>query len=194
MGTKKNKATRQNGNRKLVGAIRKHLTESVTLEGVKYTPARLAKMFQDGIDIADATDAASKAWHAAVATEKAKTQELSGVQASLRDHVSATFGAASTEFADFGFTPKAVRAVDAKTKAAAVEKRAATRKARNTMGKRERLKVTGATAAAAVSAAPAATPVAPAAPEAAAPAPVLVPPAASQANGAPVAAKIVASA
>jgi hypothetical protein len=194
MGINKSKATRQNGNRKLVGAIRKHLTESVTLEGVKYTPARLAKMFQNGIDIADAADAASKAWHAAVATERARTRELSGVQASLRDHVSATFGAASTEFADFGFTPKAVRTVDAKTKADAVVKRAATRVARHTMGKRARLKVTGATASAAASAAPLATPAAPAAPEDPTTAPVLVSPAASQANGAPVAAKAVASA
>ncbi len=194
MGITKNKATRQNGNRKIVGAIRKHLTESVTLEGVKYTPARLAKMFQNGIDIADATDVASKAWHTAVATEKATTQELSGVQTSLRNHVSAAFGAASDEFADFGFTPKAVRTVDAKTKAEAVVKRAATRVARGTKGKRARLKVTGATAAAAVSAAPPATPAAPAAPEGPTTAPVLASPATSQTNGAPVAAKAIASA
>jgi hypothetical protein len=194
MGTNKNKATRQNGNRKIVGAIQKHLSESVTLSGVKYTPAKLAKMFQNGIDIADATDVASKAWHTAVATEKAKTQELSGVQTSLRDHVRATFGAASTEFADFGFTPKAVRAVDAKTKADAVVKRAATRVARNTMGKRAKLKVTGATAAAAGSIAAPATPAAPAAPEGPTTAPVLASPATSQANGAPVAAKAIASA
>ena len=190
----KNKATRQNDNRKIVGAIRKHLTESVTLEGVKYTPARLAKMFQNGIDIADATDVASKSWHTAVATEKAKTQELSGVQTTLRDHVSATFGAASTEFADFGFKPKAVRTVEAKTKADAVVKRAATRDARHTMGKRARLKVTGATAAAASSATPPAPPAAPAAPVDPTTASVPVQPATSQANGAPVAAKVIASA
>ena len=63
----KNKATRQNDNRKIVGAIKKHLSGTVTLKGVKYAPARLAKMFQDGIDIADATDQAAKTWHQAVA-------------------------------------------------------------------------------------------------------------------------------
>jgi hypothetical protein len=67
MGTKMNKATRQNSNRKIVGAIKKHLSGAVTLEGVKYAPAKLAKMFQDGIDVADATDTAAKAWHVAVA-------------------------------------------------------------------------------------------------------------------------------
>src|SRR5271154_943240 len=102
MGTNKNKATRQNSNRKIVSAIKKHLTGSVILEGVKYSPARLAKMFQDGIDVADATDAASKAWHVAVAAEQASTQGLSGVQTLLRSHVSATYGEASNVFTDFG--------------------------------------------------------------------------------------------
>ncbi len=84
-----NKATRQNKNRKLVGAITKHLSGSVTLEGVKYAPARLAKIkFQDGIDVADATDQqqGQGGWHLAVATEKGNTQELSSVQTSLRSH------------------------------------------------------------------------------------------------------------
>jgi hypothetical protein len=70
-----NKATRLNANRKVVSGIKKHLSGSVTLEGVKYTPTRLAQMFQGGIDIADATDQAAKAWHLAVATEKGNTQE-----------------------------------------------------------------------------------------------------------------------
>src|SRR5271163_2793369 len=98
-----NKATRQNSNRKIVGAIKKHLSGSVTLAGVKYAPAKLAQMFQQGIDVGDATDAANKAWRVAVAAERAKTQELSGVQTSLRNHVSALYGETSTEFADFGF-------------------------------------------------------------------------------------------
>ena len=164
MGTK-NKATRQNDNRKIVGAIKKHLSGTVTLKGVKYAPARLAKMFQEGIDIADATDQAAKTWHQAVAKEKGNTQDLSSVQISLRNHVSATFGEASTEFADFGFTPKAVSAVDAATKAGAVVKRAATRAARGTKGKRQKEKIKGTIVAPAEPAAPAVT--TPAAPPAA---------------------------
>ena len=149
MGSKNNKATRQNSNRKIVGAIKKHLSGTVTLEGVKYTPAKLAKMFQEGIGIADATATAAKTWHVAVATEKENTQALAGVQLSLRNHVSATFGETGTEFSDFGFTPRAVRAVDVATKAEAVEKRGATRAARHTMGKRQKLEVTGASSPAA---------------------------------------------
>jgi hypothetical protein len=54
--------------------------------------------------------------------------------------VRATFGAESAEFAAFGFTPKMVRTVDAKTKAVAVVKRAETHEARGTRGKREKMR------------------------------------------------------
>lgn len=140
----KSRTVRQNSNRKIVGAIKEHLSNGVTLGGVKYAPAALAKMFQNGIDTADATDRAAKAWHLAVVTERENTQSLDGVQTALRNYMSATFGETSTEFADFGFKPRVVTAVDTETKAAAVVKREATRKARNTMGKRQKGKVKGA--------------------------------------------------
>jgi len=140
-----NKSSRANGNRKIVGAITKHLTTSVTLSGVTYTPAVLAQMFQGGIDVADATDVASNAWHAAVAKEKGQTEELSGLQTLLRSYVVATFGEASTTFTDFGFTPRKVTTPTAETKAEAVQKRLATRDARHTMGPRQKAKITGAT-------------------------------------------------
>lgn len=195
MGTNKNKTTRQNANRKIVGAIKKHLSGSVTLKGVKYAPAKLAKMFQDGIDIADATDMASKAWHVAVATEKGNAQELSGVQSLLQSHVRALFGDASTEYSDFGFVPRTAKAVTAAAKADAVEKRAATRVARHTMGKRQKAGVTGATASVTTAPTAPATPAAPAAPGA----PLATPVPAStvlnaQSNGTPASAKVIASA
>jgi hypothetical protein len=192
MGTNKNKATRQNSNRKIVSAIKKHLSGSVTLEGVKYAPAKLAKMFQDGIDVADATDAASKAWHAAVATEQASTQGLSSAQTLLRNYVSATYGEASTVFSDFGFVPRAVRTVNAATKAEAVQKREATRAARHTMGKREKLDVKGWSEPAASSTTAPATPAAPAAAGVTSSAPLSASTASnSQSNGAAAPAKAV---
>jgi hypothetical protein len=175
MGVKKNKTERTNANRKIVGAIKKHLRASITLDGVKYAPATLAKMFQKGIDVADATDQAAKTWHLAVATEKEKTGALAAVQTSLRNYVSATFGETGTEFSDFGFAPKTVTPVDAATKAQAVELRAATRKARGTMGKKQKLKVKGTIVAPAEPAVPAST-----APAASPAASVITPP-----NGAP---------
>jgi hypothetical protein len=153
----RNKTVRQNANRKIVGAIQEHLTGTVTIAKVKYTAAQLTKMFQEGIDIADATDTAAKAWHVAVATEQGNTQELSGVQNKLRTYVAGLFGEDSTEFASFGFAPKKTRTVSAATKAEAAEKRLATRKARSTMGSRQKLEVTGETAPA--SSAPVAAPV-----------------------------------
>ena len=151
-----NKATRQNANRKIVGAIQKYLTGAVTLKGVSYTPSQLAKVFQDGIDIEDANDAARKQYATAVAAEKENRKTLSGVETALRNQIAATYGETSTQFADFGFTPRKVQTVNVDTKAAAVKKRNATREARHTMGSRQKLKVTGATASAA-SAPPAAS-------------------------------------
>jgi hypothetical protein len=153
-----NKATRQNANRKIVGAIQTHVSGTVTLKGTKYTASQLAKVFQDGIDTADATDAAKKAWGTAVAAERDNRVTLSSVQTALRNHLAATFGETSNEFAAFGFTPKKVRPVSVDTKATAARKRLATREARHTMGSRQKLEVTGATAPAA--SAPAATSVA----------------------------------
>jgi hypothetical protein len=201
VGTNKNKTVRTNSNRKIVGAIKEHLTEPVTLLGVKYTPAKLAKVFQEGIEVADATDRATKAWHAAVATEKKSTEDISNVQLLLRNHVTALFGEASTEFADFGFAPKKVTEADAQTKAVAVVKRAATRVARHTMGKREKKKVTGENTPVAADptavATPVATPVAPAGAVAPSPPSVatgLGSSATSQMNGAAAPAKAIASA
>jgi hypothetical protein len=141
----KNKATQQQEIRKIVSAIPRYLHDPIVIDGVKHTPAELAKVFQDGIDLADATDAAEKQWRAAVAAERAKMKELSSIQARLRGYVALTYGSASTELADFGFAPKTPKAVDATTKAEAVKKRAATRALRHTMGKRQRQEIKGGT-------------------------------------------------
>jgi hypothetical protein len=178
MGTNKNKTQRQNTNRKIVGAIKSHLRASITLAGAKYAPVTLAKMFQEGIDVADASDRAAKTWHLAVAAEREKTEALAAVQTSLRNYVSATFGEASTEFADFGFVPRTVTPVDAATKANAVVLRAATRKARGTVGKKQKRKIKGTAVAPAEPADPATT-----TPAASSAASVLTPP-----NGAPTSA------
>jgi hypothetical protein len=160
-----NKTNRINNNRKIVGAITKHLTAPITLSGASYAPAALAQLFQGGIDVADATDAANEAWHAAVAKERTQTGELSLLQAALRSFEAATYGETSTVFTDFGFTPRKVTPPTADTKAAAAKKRLATREARHTLGPRQKAKITGATTPA-VNAPPAvaAPPVAPAAP------------------------------
>jgi hypothetical protein len=137
-----NKDRRANANRRIVAAIKKHLGGAVILEGVTYAPSALAKLFQRGIDVADATDSAKKTWHVAVATEQEETQNIWLLQQALRSHVTAVYGAKSVEFADFGFATKA-KPVDVATKVEAVKKSAATRAARHTMGKRQKEKVRG---------------------------------------------------
>jgi hypothetical protein len=53
------------------------------------------------------------------------------------------FGKASPVLGDFGYTTKTAQKPSAAIKAVAVEKRAATRAARHTQGKRQKAKITG---------------------------------------------------
>jgi hypothetical protein len=140
-----NKTQRTNGNRKIVSGVQKHLNEPITMQGVQYTPGKLARMFQEGIALADASDAATKAWRMAVTAEQSKAVELADLQARLRTHVISVYGEDSAEFTDFGFVPRKVTTPDAATKAEAVVKRGKTRAARRTMGSRQRAEVTGET-------------------------------------------------
>jgi len=130
MGTNINKAARQDANRKILDALALHLPDSVMLGGVSYTPAKLAEVFQNSIEIADAADKAAEAWHAAVAAERRNTEQVSTVRTLLRSYARATFGEATTEYADFGFAPKVVTEMDAEAQDAAVAQSAATRVAR----------------------------------------------------------------
>ena len=94
------------------------------------------------IDAASATIAARAKWLTAAAAENEKTTEAESILLGLKSHLVTTYGAKSQVVADFGFTPK-TKKTTAKTTAAAVDKRAATRVARGTVGKKEKLKITG---------------------------------------------------
>ena len=61
----------------------------------------------------------------------------------LKAWVITTFGAGSAQASDFGFSPATVKAKSAETKALAVKKVLATRKARMTLGKRQKASIKG---------------------------------------------------
>jgi hypothetical protein len=132
--TKISKAVRSNGNRQIVGAIRKHLTEPMIFRGVTYTPGQLAKVFQKGIELADATDAARHAWLATSGAEQEHLQGLLDLQDALRKHVDSRYGEDSTTFTDFGFAPRKVAKVSAATKAESAKKAGETRKSKEQAG------------------------------------------------------------
>jgi hypothetical protein len=166
-----NKDTRSNRNRQAVVGVQKHYppTSTLVLNGVPLTPADVTKALQASVDAADATAAATASFHKAAALEQAANTTGDATYRSLKQYVMNQFKASPDVLADFGFTLPSRRVPSADTVAGAVEKRAATREARHTMGKRQKAGIKGTVATAPAAPAGSATPPA-------TPAPVVNPP------------------
>ncbi len=157
------KANLQARDTKVIAGIAAHFTGATTFTfgGVDYKAKQIQTLLQNRIDAASATASARAKWLTAATAESKVTTEAESVLLDLKSHLVTTYGADSQIVADFGFTPK-TRQTTAKTVATAVDKRAATRKARGTMGKKAKLKISGDTPPANDSASPvSATPASP---------------------------------
>jgi hypothetical protein len=139
-----NKTNRTARDRMIIDAIAAHFngTASITVGGKLYKAKDLQAQFQAEMDAAKETQSAKTAYLQATLAERTVTKQVTPLYKALRSYLIGLYGASSAIVADFGFTPKN-GTVDVATKAAAIEKRAATRKARGTMGKRQKLEVTG---------------------------------------------------
>ncbi len=149
---KTSKASSQARDTQIIAGIAEHLAANatITLGGVDYKAKQIQRLLQDRIAAASATAAARAKWLTAAAAEEEKTTTVESLLLALRSYLITAHGAKSQIVADFGFTPKKRQRAAADTVAAAVVKRSATRKARGTVSKKEKEKVTGATEAAAV--------------------------------------------
>jgi hypothetical protein len=131
---------------KIVTASEEHLGgKTVVLQGKLWKSADLVKALQGAIAALHATDALHASWIKAVADEKStyKTAILPLIKA-LRAYIVATFGETSQVYIDFGFPqPKPRAKPSIETNSTALQQRRATRKARNTMGKKQRLAIKG---------------------------------------------------
>ena len=78
-----------------------------------------------------------------VAIEESQRAVIGPVLSGIRTYAAAQYGEKSPEFASFGFKPRRIPERTVASKAAAVEKRLATRVARHTMGKRQRAAIHG---------------------------------------------------
>jgi hypothetical protein len=125
----------------VVAGIQKHLltVPSLPLAGAAYTPADLVKLVQSRLDSAGTVASSNATWHSTVAAHGALNAKLTQVLRGLRQYVLNAFGETSPVLADFGFTPPKVATRTPEEKAAAAAKALATRRARHTMGKKQRL-------------------------------------------------------
>jgi hypothetical protein len=139
------KSNRSDRNRKMIAGVQKHYAKGppLLIDGSSYAAADLEKALQGSIDAADLTASTAAAFHQAVAAEKAVNTKGDGLYSALRALLITQYRSQPAVLADYGITLLTKQVPDASTVATAVAKRAATRVARHTVGKRQKQAVTG---------------------------------------------------
>jgi hypothetical protein len=144
----------------LVAGTQKHFpTGSLTIGNATFAPAALIALLQSLINALLKRSAALVSARDSLTELRAVQVQVDPVVQGYRDLLVAMFGQASQMLADFGLSPRKVRApLTVEQKAAAKAKAEATRKARGTKGPKAKLAIKG------TAAVPAAEPAAPVAP------------------------------
>ena len=117
----------------------------IAIEGRPETAAGVAAIYQRSLDARAALVTKRAELEVALAERDAAEVARRQADRTLKPWVIGQFGPASTEAYDFGFPPARVGVMSPEQAALAVVKRAATRKARHTMGRKQRLEVRGGT-------------------------------------------------
>ena len=141
----KSKSTVIDRDRKAIAGVQKHYgsAPTIVLDGIAVAPTAVVKVFQDQINAADATAAAKTAYELAVAAEKAAMDKANGMFLALKARAFSDFKTSPDTLVDFGLAlPKRTPPSPA-TKAAAADKLRATRKARHTMGTKQKAAIKG---------------------------------------------------
>lgn len=122
--------------------VTKHLANQaqVTFTGGTFTPAQITAKLQSLGALRAAVDAAKASMRARLAEERAETPSLRAFTGALGLYVKAVFGDSPEVLADFGLVPMARASLTVEAKVAASAKRAATRKARATLGPKQKLR------------------------------------------------------
>jgi hypothetical protein len=137
------KTTEIAADRLLIAGIQKHLANtSVLVNGTSYSGAALEARVRARLDAVNATIAARAAWLAAVKAEEQALAESKTFYNSFKKGLFTMFEAVD-DLADFGLAPHKKPVMTPDEKVAATAKAMATRAARHTMGKRQRLAITG---------------------------------------------------
>jgi hypothetical protein len=173
-----NRPTLQALDGQVIVGIKKDLqnVSILPLGGSTYTMVALEQLIQSRIDAINEVATAKALWLAKVAVVNELSPQVTRVVRGLRQYVINAFGESSPVLADFGFKPSRQATLTSEQNVAKAQKAEATRKARGTMGKKQKAKIKGTVAATAPATAPAPAPAAAPAPASApAAAPALAP-------------------
>jgi hypothetical protein len=119
-------------------------TDTLKIANGIFSRADVEATLQAFVDLRTAVDAARTALQAKLVAEANQSPALRERIHAIVAYVRATFGNSPDILTDFGLKPKKARTpLTVEQRAAASEKRAATRKARHTMGKRQKRQIKG---------------------------------------------------
>jgi len=129
----------------LIAGTKKYFPNgSFTLGNVAYTTATLIQAFQDLVNALVALNAAKASVKDALKTVSDTTAKVGPVIRDYKRFVLAAFGDATQQLGDFGMQPpKARKPLDSEQRAAVTAKVRATRAARGTTSKKQKLAVKG---------------------------------------------------
>jgi hypothetical protein len=137
---------RENRAANVIAGIRKHLprNKKINVDGKAYTVNELVAPFQQQLDAIAAVRSARAALAVAVRKERAAAKKVNTLTRGLKPVAFDIFNFPLDVLADFGWQrPKKPGPKTTAAKLTGVLKAAATRKARGTMGRRQRLTIRG---------------------------------------------------
>jgi hypothetical protein len=137
------KASKRDKKRQLISGIGIHFAKvkSVTLKGKEVKLSTLVAGLNKSIAAAADTDAKRAVFLESAKTSREAEAAITPTMLAFTEYLQSTMS--PSELADFNLQPKTRATPDVATKAVAAKKRAATRKARGTMGKKQRAKIVG---------------------------------------------------
>jgi hypothetical protein len=134
------------GDQNLLGGVKKHIAKAdhLVIDGEKFGAAEISSLLQGRIDTAVTVTAAHAAWRAAALEGQKSEVTTRKTVSAIRQTLLIMFASKPDVLKDFGLSPRrATRALTAVETVQKTEKAKATRKARHTLGPRQKAKVKG---------------------------------------------------
>jgi hypothetical protein len=140
------KSTKVLRDRSMVAGLKKHsqLLSRLNWGAIMRSPAAVAARFQAHLEALDEVATMQAAWRAALFKEERLEKEIKKLARTAGQYLLGVYGDDSPTLRDFGLAPRKKGKMSAEKMRQTVEKRNATRKARHTMGKRQKKAIKGA--------------------------------------------------
>lgn len=139
------KSTKTQRDERMVAGLMKHRQELGTVErpvGLESVEAVVAR-YQAHLDALRRVDATAASWRTAVSQEEVVEAQIKKLTRRVKNLLCATYGEESPTLLDFGIAPRRRAKIGVEKMRLTVAKRNATRKARHTMGKKQKKAIKG---------------------------------------------------